>query len=159
MKTYSVKQVADMLNTNPETVRRWIRNKKLHAVQVSRKDGNIIAEDDLQRFLNATPKYSQSIATSLVSSIPTPALGIPLAVAALVGAKAAGYIEEKKELELKVLPSDIAKYLRDSINRHEKSIFQKKNAIKQLEMEVVQEQKEMERLMELLQNEAFEKNI
>ncbi|NLC74908.1 MAG: helix-turn-helix domain-containing protein, partial [Clostridiales bacterium] len=24
MKTYSVKQIAEMLNTNPETVRRWI---------------------------------------------------------------------------------------------------------------------------------------
>jgi transposase-like protein len=26
MKTYSVKEIADLLGTNPETVRRWIRN-------------------------------------------------------------------------------------------------------------------------------------
>ena len=32
MKTYSVKDIADMLNTNPETVRRWIRAGKLKAV-------------------------------------------------------------------------------------------------------------------------------
>ena len=31
MKTYSVKEIADLLNTNPETVRRWIRDKKLEA--------------------------------------------------------------------------------------------------------------------------------
>ena len=41
MKTYSVKDIADMLNTNPETVRRWIRAGKLKAHQTSRKDGNI----------------------------------------------------------------------------------------------------------------------
>ena len=29
MKSYNVKEIAEMLNTNPETVRRWIRDKKL----------------------------------------------------------------------------------------------------------------------------------
>ena len=33
MDTYSVKEIADMLNTNPETVRRWIRSGKLEAIQ------------------------------------------------------------------------------------------------------------------------------
>ena len=37
MDTYSVKEIADMLNTNPETVRRWIRSGKLEAIQESRK--------------------------------------------------------------------------------------------------------------------------
>ena len=44
MKTYSVKQIAEMLGTNPETVRRWIRGDKMKAVQVSRKGGNVITE-------------------------------------------------------------------------------------------------------------------
>lgn len=57
MKTYSVKQIAEMLSTNPETVRRWIRDDKLKAVQVSRKDGNLVTEAELERFLKATPKY------------------------------------------------------------------------------------------------------
>ena len=35
MDTYSVKEIADMLNTNPETVRRWIRSGKLEAIQES----------------------------------------------------------------------------------------------------------------------------
>ena len=30
MESYSVKQIAEMLNTQPETVRRWIRNGKLN---------------------------------------------------------------------------------------------------------------------------------
>jgi len=37
MDTYSVREIADMLNTNPETVRRWIRPGKLEAIQESRK--------------------------------------------------------------------------------------------------------------------------
>lgn len=37
MKTYSVKEIAEMLNTNPETVRRWIRDKKLDATIESKK--------------------------------------------------------------------------------------------------------------------------
>ena len=32
MDTYSVKEIAEMLNKNPETVRRWIRSGKLEAI-------------------------------------------------------------------------------------------------------------------------------
>ena len=52
MKTYSVKQIAKMLNKNPETVRRWIREGKLQAVQVSRKGGNSVSEEALKKFLD-----------------------------------------------------------------------------------------------------------
>lgn len=37
MDTYSVREIADMLNTNLETVRRWIRSGKLEEIQESRK--------------------------------------------------------------------------------------------------------------------------
>lgn len=37
MKTYTVKEISEMLNTNPETVRRWIYNKKLAATIESKK--------------------------------------------------------------------------------------------------------------------------
>ena len=39
VKSYNVKEIAEMLNTNPETVRRWIRDKKLDATIVSKKGG------------------------------------------------------------------------------------------------------------------------
>ena len=57
MKTYSVKEIAEMLNTNPETVRRWIREKKLDATIKSKKSGHIIYESSLQSFLKSSPKY------------------------------------------------------------------------------------------------------
>lgn len=47
MDTYSVKEIADMLNTNPETVRRWIRSGKLEAIQESRKGGNVVTKSML----------------------------------------------------------------------------------------------------------------
>ena len=51
MDTYSVKEIADMLNTNPETVRRWIRSGKLEAIQESRKGGNVVTKSMLDAFL------------------------------------------------------------------------------------------------------------
>ena len=47
MTTYSVRQIAEKLNTNPETVRRWIRDGKLKAEQTSRRDGNVVTEYEL----------------------------------------------------------------------------------------------------------------
>lgn len=59
MQYYSVSQVANMLNTNPETIRRWIRDKKLNAKEnlVARKKGHLISEEDLKKFLSENPKY------------------------------------------------------------------------------------------------------
>lgn len=78
MRTYSVKEIANLLGTNPETVRRWIRNKKLHAIQESRKDGNTVTEDELNKILKKTPKYVSIAAKSLAEK--TPAVSIPLAL-------------------------------------------------------------------------------
>lgn len=62
MKKYTVLQVADLLETNPETVRRWIRSDKLPAEQSSRKGGNVITEQSLAVFLDGSPKYASKAA-------------------------------------------------------------------------------------------------
>lgn len=56
---YTVKQISDLLDVNPETVRRWIRQGKLKSTQQSKKNGNIISENQLNTFLISHPKYSQ----------------------------------------------------------------------------------------------------
>lgn len=66
MDTYSVKEIAGMLNTNPETVRRWIRSGKLEAIQESRKGGNVVTKAMLDAFLKNSPKYV-GIATGLLA--------------------------------------------------------------------------------------------
>lgn len=58
MGTFTVKQVAKMLCVDPETVRRWIRQGKLVAVQESRKDGNVISTEALDKFCRKYPKYA-----------------------------------------------------------------------------------------------------
>lgn len=159
MKSYNVQQIAEILQTNPETVRRWIRDKKLHAVQVSRKEGNVVTEDELQRFLKATPKYAPRFTAGLMSSIVAmPGVGVPLAIATLLGAKTVSYLEERKQLDTRVVSEELIKYIQESISEKENSICRKKNTISQLQDEIEKEQKELENLRYLLERNDFEGN-
>ena len=146
MKTYSVKQIAEMLNTNPETVRRWIRDKKLSAEQSSRKDGNIITEEELQRFLKATPKYALRAGAGAAAAMLVPGIGIPLAIAAWLTSNA---LSQKKD-ESQVLPEEMKQFLQQSIQEHEASIRRKQENLRQLQAEIDQEQAEIEKLNKLL---------
>lgn len=67
MKTYSVREIADLLGTSQETVRRWIRDGKLQAVDDSKKKGEnkVILESALKSFIDASPKYAAAMAISL----------------------------------------------------------------------------------------------
>lgn len=56
---YTVKQVAEKLNVNEETVRRWIRNGEMDAISVSRKEGYKISLLDLNNFCKQHPKYAK----------------------------------------------------------------------------------------------------
>ena len=57
MKTYSVAEIAKLLNVNKETVRRWIRSGQLKSTQKSKRDGNVIDELDLFEFVQTRPRY------------------------------------------------------------------------------------------------------
>jgi len=69
-----------MLNTNPETVRRWICSGKLEVIQESRKGGNVVTKLMLDAFLKTSPKYA-GIATGLLAS----PVGLTTVTAAIVG--------------------------------------------------------------------------
>lgn len=154
MITYSVQQIADMLGTNPETVRRWIRDKKMSAIQVTRKDGNIVTDAELQRFLKASPKYMPRFTASIASGLIAAgaAVSIPVIVATLVGGKVAGYVDEKKKLEVRIRPEDIEKYLSENIALHAGNIAHKRAAICQLEDEIHAEEQQLEKLQYLLEH-------
>ena len=54
---YSVKEIAEMLNVNEETVRRWLRDPNgLSGTKTSRKEGYMVAEIPLKDFLKKKPK-------------------------------------------------------------------------------------------------------
>ena len=57
MGKYNVVEIANLLDVNEETVRRWIRSGELKSTQNSKKIGNIIDEQDLIEFVRVKPKY------------------------------------------------------------------------------------------------------
>ena len=61
MKTYSVAEIAKLLNVNKETVRRWIRSGQLKSTKKSKKDGNVVDEVDLFEFVQTKPKYRNMV--------------------------------------------------------------------------------------------------
>ncbi|WP_434794535.1 hypothetical protein TPDSL_15740 [Terrisporobacter petrolearius] len=51
MEFYTVKDIAEMLSVNEETVRRWIRDGKLEAERGSGRQGSKVSDASLKRFL------------------------------------------------------------------------------------------------------------
>ena len=136
MDTYSVKEIADMLNTNPETVRRWIRSGKLEAIQESRKSGNVVTKAMMEVFLKNSPKYV-GIATGLLAS----PVGLTTTTAAIV----VGILDQQliKNDEIKnayVNTSEIRKLLLFNIQSFKENIAIKKKSILHLQEEIAEEQ-------------------
>lgn len=142
MDTYTVKQIADMFNTQPETVRRWIRNGKLHAEKTSRKEGHVITDVSLNKFLKDSPKYA-----GMVASTATLGVTMPLATLPLVGGIAATYLavskKQKQTDQNTFSKQDIRKYLAEEIERRNLSIQQKLSTIEQIQREIANDQQQI----------------
>lgn len=143
MKTYSVKDVADMLNTNPETVRRWIRAGKLKADQASRKEGNMVREDDLYKYLRTTSKYA-GVAAGMVAA------NSFLALTTAVGAGVLGTVitalatkKSKGGQVVQSLSDDVERTLKTNISESEEIIRRKQAAIAELQAEIDKEQQQI----------------
>ena len=139
MKSYTVFDVAKLVGKNPETVRRWIRSGKLKAVQSSRKDGNVVLEDELYRFLRSTTKYSGLAAGMLAANS---MLAFTVAVAGLVGGMVAHRATNKKDLA--ILAEDVRKTLKDKIAESEELIEKRRNTITELQAEIEAQEKQIE---------------
>ena len=135
-----------MLNTNPETVRRWIRSGKLDAIQESRKGGNVVTEAMLDAFLKSSPKYA-GVAAGLLA---TP-IGITAATATLVGGiLAQQLIRNDKTRNAKVETEEIRKLLLSNISTSEEAIQRKKESIRHLEEEISVEEQRIEEARKLI---------
>ena len=126
MNSYTVLDVAKLVGKNPETVRRWIRSGKLKAAQSSRKDGNVVLEDDLYRFLRSSAKYTGLAAGMLATNS---MLAITTVVAGIFGSVVASKATSKKDLE--ILAEDVRK-----IEAQEKQIEDCRIALEHLPQEV-----------------------
>lgn len=138
MKTYSVKEIADLLNTNPETVRRWIRDKKLEATIESKKGGHMVYESALHTFLKSSPKYASIASTALISTV-------------MVGGLIAQKIIDVEQLKkAQISDADIIKFLRSEIDSRMASIKNKEESISQLNMQIRSEQIQIDAFQQMI---------
>lgn len=151
MSEYNVKQISEMLDTNPETVRRWIRSGKLEAEQTSKKGGNVVSEEALKKFLQSTPKYASLLAGAAIAA--TPVMGLPMAMGAIIGGIAGGFYQRKNHT---VTPEYIKEHIASEIKKSKKLIKQKEVAIAQMQLELDNEKKNIQELTYLLQNGDFD---
>ena len=142
MDTYTVKEVAKMMNTSEETVRRWIRSGKLKANMDSRKKGSVITDAMLREFTRNTPKYAAALAN--------PIGGIVAASTLLLGTFVAKNIEKGEAI--KNSSEEIKKILKENLVTVNANIKNKKKAIAQLEQEIVDEETKVKSLEYLLKN-------
>lgn len=146
LKTYNVKEIAELLKTNPETVRRWIRSGKLKSDIDSRKGGNVVTEQMLTAFLKTTPKYASVAAASLA----TP-LGLGVVTATVIGgALTSQYIKAEQIKKAKIDSTEVVKLLRMDIKTREESIKTKMTTVEQLELEISEEKQRIEEAKRLI---------
>lgn len=148
MKSYTVKEVAELLQVNQETVRRWIRDKKLGAQKTSNKGGNKILESELRTFLKTSPGYAASLSSLLVGGAAVSAV--------MLATYATGKAIETNELKKARVDSEaIVGFIRSEIASHESLVKRKRESIQQIEKEIAAEQnriKELEAILEGIEN-------
>lgn len=152
MRNFTVKEISEILNTNPETVRRWIRDGRLEAEQVSRKDGNVVSERSLNEFLKKTPKYATVAASSLATGLTASGFGA-LAGLSIMATTAivSKFISDKKPSgEVSITPEKMEKYLSTSIQECEDSIIERRKKIEALEKEILEQEQQVEDLRKSL---------
>ena len=148
MKTYTVKEISELLSVDQETVRRWIRDKKLKADMPSRKEGSQVREDDLYKYLSSTAKYAGKAALlaaanpalAAISLIGVGASGVASAVMAL-------YINEKNFV---LSEENVVAVLEQGIDECQKEITQKLKARGQIDEEIATAQTKLDTLRELM---------
>jgi hypothetical protein len=157
-KRYTALEVANILKTNPETVRRWIRQGKLEVLKgKSRTSANIVTESMLTNFLRNSPKYASIAApflasTSNISSIVGASLGFALG-SSLLKIVAEHYYRIKELENSEVSVAAMINLLKTEIDTRKGLIEEKWQTIHQLKQEIYKEElviKNSERLIEEL---------
>lgn len=175
MRTYTVNGVAQMLDVDQETVRRWIRRGKLEAdgADTSRGVPKKVTEDSLRTFASSNKKYSDKIAEALGSAAMTAAAAIAGAAASspvVVGAAATAAAATTPLLGIggaivagfniaKVIDAakaqgvdlgDLASGIASTAEAYQRAITEKKSQIAKLEVEIGADQEAFNRCGECL---------
>lgn len=156
LRTYTVKEIAELLGTNPETVRRWIRSGKLEAIQSSRKEGNVVTNAMLTSFIERTPKYAGFATGVSLTAVSAVTVGMPLLGLAAIGATVASSVKGKalnsieQDSEGQIKEEEIRKHLLLNIQIAKDNIKEKEKTIDNLQKEIEKEQKYIEETTRIL---------
>ena len=149
VKTYNVKEIAEMLNTNPETVRRWIRDKKLDATIESKKGGHIVYEAALHEFLKSSPKYAAAAKASLVEA----AVGTAVLPTVMVGGLIAQKLIDAGQLKkARISNVDVINFLRGEIKEYTDAIKTKEETIHYLQKQIETDQSQIAEFQKLIES-------
>ena len=135
---YNVNQISEMLDTSPETVRRWIRDGRLNAKQESRKTGNIISDIDLEQFLKTSPRYIQKKSSESIVLNLLPGLKL-----FSIGAAELTKIINSNTEENKIDSDQLKICIREKIAFLENSIEKRKLLLEQLQLEIEEADKQI----------------
>ena len=148
MRYFTVKDIADLLSTNPETVRRWIRDGKLEAVQASRKDGNVIGEKALNDFLLNNPKYASMAAGGIAAIGLLGVVGLSVISSTAIVNK---LITDKKLTENALVdPKELERYIQSTVEDCKKTIKEKEEQISSIQSEIEAENQRISELQSAL---------
>ena len=154
MRTYSVKEIAEMLNTNPETVRRWIRDKKLDATIESKKGGHIVYEAALHEFLKSSPKYATVAKASLAGVVGAAVLPTVM-VSGLIAQK---LIDAEQLKKARISNEDVINFLREEIKKCTEAIKAKEDTVQQLQKQIEADQSKITEFQKLIDNLSIEED-
>ena len=132
MKEYTVKEVAELLDTNEETVRRWIRQDKLNATRQVGRGGNKVSEKDLEEFLKKSAKYSGVVATTMAATILGPG-ALAIGGVAMTIPKLAEKLKESDEIQI---PKEYVPKIKEAIASCEKIIDENEAKVGALKEEI-----------------------
>lgn len=151
MKNYTVKEVAELLKTDPETVRRWIRSGKLQATKSSRKSGHVIEESMLDAFLESSPKYASTFMHST-----SPVAGTIFSVLLGGGLATKLFLENRNIKNSNIDSSEIIRLAKEKTLELNRSIEKKQQKILSINAEIEQCNHDIDMLNELITNLSLE---
>ena len=116
-KNLSVRMVAELLHTNEETVRRWIRDGKLKAEISSKKKGYTISAEQLAEFLKSTAACGTVgfMASSLLSNVFSPFSAITGAAITAAAVTSIRQKDKKQSEEININNESLSNFLEQQI--------------------------------------------
>ena len=139
-----------MFDTNPETVRRWIRDKKLIATKTSNREGNIVTQAHLEAFAKSSPKYLPKLLTGIATLSPVSAFALVPIIGGIATGVAMYALKKKNEQSKSISLDDFKQYLQNEIQEEEKEVARKQDMIVKTQLEITDIMLRIEKYRNLL---------